>query len=172
MKPSFWSDAKLAELPEATRLFYVGLWMLADDAGWLRWDASEVGHELYGYETRRRRERRVQAMYDELVAAGRVTAYECGHGFIPKLTDHQHLAGSTRRVETVKKDHQTRCFPQTPAESRGHPPTPADPRSGKERLGKERVGLGQVRNGSALARDGEREPTEFELRVPREAVLQ
>jgi hypothetical protein len=36
VKPAFWADSRLAELPERTRLFYIGLWMIADDAGWLR----------------------------------------------------------------------------------------------------------------------------------------
>jgi hypothetical protein len=147
VKPAFWADAKLAELPEATRLFYIGLWMLADDAGWLRWNVVEAAHELYGYETRRKREQRTQAMYEALVAAERVQAFDCGHSFIPKLTDHQHLSGSTRRVETVKKEHQSKCFPQTPAHPRGDPPSPAHPRSGKERLGKERERSGQERLG-------------------------
>jgi|SRR5215471_10941261 len=33
IKPEFWSDEKLAPLPPVTRLVYVGLWSLADDAG-------------------------------------------------------------------------------------------------------------------------------------------
>ena len=54
VKPSFFKDPLMAELTPPVRLFYVGLWMLADDAGWFRWDVAEVGNELYGYEPRGR----------------------------------------------------------------------------------------------------------------------
>jgi hypothetical protein len=33
IKPEFWSDERLARLPILTRLFYIGLWNEADDAG-------------------------------------------------------------------------------------------------------------------------------------------
>ena len=68
VKPSFWSDSVLARLPERSRLFYIGLWMIADDAGWFRADVPEIANELYGYEPARRREDRVSLMLAGLVA--------------------------------------------------------------------------------------------------------
>ena len=47
VKPAFWTDARIAALPAPARLFYIGLWMVADDAGWLRWDPSQIANELY-----------------------------------------------------------------------------------------------------------------------------
>lgn len=158
VKPAFWADSKMAELPEGTRLFYIGLWMLADDAGWLRWDAAEVAHELYGYETRKRRERRVGSMFEQLVTAKRVTLLDCGHAIVPHLAEHQRLAGQTRQVKTVENEHLKECLTPKPAPPRDSPQVPDVPRLGKERLGtdveQERERSGTVRNGTgAGARD-------------------
>ncbi len=151
VKPSFFKDPVMAELSPAVRLFYVGLWMLADDAGWLRWDAAEVGNELYGYEPRGRRERNTMAYLEELVSRGRVTRHDCGHLFIPRFTDHQRLAGLTKQVRTVAKDHEKCVSPTIPANPRDGPQSPGLVRNGigkgtgtetddgKERNGSERV---------------------------------
>jgi hypothetical protein len=168
VKPAFWSDAKVAELSERTRLFYIGLWMIADDAGWLRWDASEVARDLYGYESRPRRERRATAMFDELVAAERVVVHPCGHAVVPTMPGHQRLAGSTKQVTSVLNEHLREV-------SRGSPQVPAGSRlaraGGQERSGTDVVRNGQERSGqsTAHAQDGARldEPTEFQRRVPR-----
>lgn len=174
MKPAFWSDAKVAELPEATRLFYIGLWMIADDAGWLRWEPSEVARDLYGYEGRARRERRTAAMFDQLVTAKRVVLHPCGHAEVPKLSAHQHLGGSTKQIRTSFNEHLKGCVSPSPADARDDPRMPAEARIGN---GKERV---MVRNGkersgqsTAHAPDGARleEETEFSQRVPRPQVV-
>lgn len=177
VKPSFWTDARLAELPEGTRLFYIGLWMTADDAGWLAWDTAEIGRDLYGYEDRAVRERRLEAMRDELVAIGRLVVHPCGHVEIPTLAEHQRFAGTTRQVRTAFSEHQKRCnttYPVLPAETRGDPRgsagdagedaaprvsprSPADPRPGIGigiGIGTERVEErnGTERNGSKPSR--------------------
>ena len=149
IKPAFWSDGRIAELPESTRLFYVGLWMIADDAGWFRWDPIEVARDLYGYESRSKRERRTIAMFDSLVAIGRIVLHDCGHAEVPKLADHQHLAGITKQVRTSHNEHLRTCISRSPAPSREDPPTPAEARSGN---GKDVVGLGSVSEGKVHAR--------------------
>lgn len=160
VKPAFWSDAKLASLPEGTRLFYIGLWMVADDAGWLRWDPAEVARDLYGYQERRSREKRVASMFEQLRAAGRVVLHECGHVEVPKLSDHQHLAGSTKQVRTTFNEHLRGCV----SPSRADPQEPAGNREPPHRLGN---GNGKVRSVKvsegikrASARGGE--PSEFD----------
>lgn len=146
VKPSFFKDPIMAELSPATRLFYVGLWMIADDAGWLRWDAAEIGLELFGYEARGRRERNVTAYLAELVAAKRVIHHDCGHVSIPKFLDHQRLAGLTKQVRTVAKEHEKECSPTTPANPRGLPQSTDTVRNGNGN-GTGTVS-GTVRNGS------------------------
>ncbi len=147
IKPAFWNDSRLSRLSERTRLFYIGLWMIADDGGWFLWDAAQVGSELYSYERPASRERRATAMLGELVEAGRVKLLDCGHGTVPTMTAHQHLSGLTKQVHTFEQAHKRVCLstnPQTPAETRGNPQTPAS--GNGHRLGNGQVseGLGQV----------------------------
>lgn len=121
VKPAFWSDACVAALPPAARLFYIGLWMEADDAGWLRWDAAQVANELYGYEPRARRERNTLEFLAQLHEAERIVAFPCGHVFIPTLVLHQKQAASTRQVRTVQKEHESCGDPQPSADIRNTP---------------------------------------------------
>lgn len=130
IKPSFWTDARIAALPAPARLFYIGLWMMADDAGWLRGDLPQIANELYGYDSRARRERNVQSFLAMLVAAERVTVHPCGHLEIPRLVTHQHLSVTSKQVKTVWREH-TECggLPTIPAETRGNPPMPVETRA-------------------------------------------
>ena len=166
VKPAFWSDATVAELSERTRLFYIGLWMIADDAGWLRWNAVEVARDLYGYEPRTKREKRVEAMFGELVDAKRVVLHGCGHAVIPTMPGHQRLAGATKQVQTVFNEHLREV-----SASRTSPQVPDIPRHGKERLGTdvEQERNGQERSGQTRERD--ETETEFRRRVGLPAVM-
>lgn len=161
IKPAFWHDSVLARLPEATRLFYVGLWMVADDAGWFRWDPAEVANDLYGYDSRSRRESKVETMMAGLVETGRVILEPCGHGYVPRLSEHQHLAAATKQVRTVENEHLRKCVsrphPQTPEETRGDPQTPATVMGGKGRVrnGQERVGFAHPREMTLEERNDE-----------------
>ena len=130
VKPAFWTDVRIAALPPAARLFYIGLWMQADDAGWLRWDASQIANELYGYESRKRRERDVETFLSLLAETERVVVHPCGHVHIPTLTDHQHLSVASKQVRTFQREH-AECVvsPPSPAETHGNPPLPS--RKGK-----------------------------------------
>lgn len=161
VKPSFFKDALMAELSPPVRLFYVGTWMLADDAGWLTWDVAEVGNELYGYEPRGRRERNATAYLDALIDAKRITRYEgCDHLSIPKFAEHQRLAGLTKQVRTVFKEHEKECVPKDPAHPRDDPHSPGTVRNGRGKgTGTED---GAVRNGSE--RNARMEETESEFR--------
>jgi hypothetical protein len=135
IKPAYWTDARLARLPAATREFYIGLWMLADDAGWLAWDTEEVAVMLYPYKAPGRRANAVEKMVAALKAQGHVLQHDCGHLLIPHLTEHQRFGG--RPVYTVRDAHARRCARPI-----------ADARHG-------RVGNGRVGNGSAPAREVE-----------------
>lgn len=126
VKPAFWTDARVAALPAPARLFYIGLWMVADDAGWLRWDVSQIANELYGYESRRKRERDVETYLALLVTAERVVVHPCGHVEVPKLTTHQHLSVVSKQVRTYQREHAD-CLP-SPAVTREHPRKPAETR--------------------------------------------
>jgi hypothetical protein len=161
VKPAFFKDARIAELPAPVRLFYIGLWMLADDAGWLWWDVAEVGNELYGYEPRKPRERHAQQYLDALVLSKRVLMHPCGHIEIPSFTEHQRLAGTTKQVRTTLKEHASRCHPQPPADTRGSPQSPDTVRNG--------IGIGTERLGTVS--ENARETSEFQEKVPRLVAL-
>jgi hypothetical protein len=108
VKPEFWKDAKMAELSEGARLFFIGTWQLCDDAGWMRWDVAGIAAELYPFDGRAVRERRVARHAEALAGLGRLHLHDCGHAQVPKMPSHQHLAGTTRRVTTVAAEH-TKC---------------------------------------------------------------
>ena len=112
IKPSWWLDKVLRTSVTAdVRELYIGLWMLADDAGWLVWDVSRIAAELYPYSSVARRERHVGEWSTRLAA---LDGYEphliiekCGHARVPKLVDHQHFGG--RPVYTVRDAHARDC---------------------------------------------------------------
>ena len=106
VKPEFWSDPDMAELPAPVRLTYIGLWNLSDDAGWFVADATYIAHQLYGYDDRATREDTVAEHIHALQAAGKVVLEDCGHALIPTLAVHQRQSAATRRVEMVKKAHE------------------------------------------------------------------
>ena len=117
VKPEFWKDAKVAELSEGARLFYIGTWQLCDDAGWMRWDVANIAAELYPFEGRTARERRVSRHAAALATLGRLHLHDCGHAQVPKMPSHQHLAGTTRRVQTMAMEHSKCGIPATPRDS-------------------------------------------------------
>ncbi len=145
VKPDYWRDQRLADLSDTDRLVYIGLWMEADDAGWLRLNVTEIGADLYPLTARTTREKRIAGAVDELVTNGRVEVFECGHALVPNLVRHQRFASLDKRVHTVQRAHQA-CLatpvPQEPAVTRTFPA-----RSGKEGRVKEREG--GVSGGSA-----------------------
>lgn len=132
IKPTFWSDEVVSALPEGTRLFFIGVWMLADDAGWLRWNVAEIALSLYGYQARNIRERRVSTMGSQLVEVGRIEIAECGHAFVPHLRAHQRFSAPEKQVRTIEREHLS----EVPiGVTRGSPRKPAEARNGTERYG-------------------------------------
>lgn len=109
VRREFWTDRRIALLPKSTRLFYIGLWAVADDAGYLPWDIPQIAGELFPFDSMKRRERECEADAGRLVAEARVVVLECGrHALIPTLQEHQKHAGG-ERLETVKKEHEKDC---------------------------------------------------------------
>lgn len=137
IKPDYWRDRLLATLSAEEREFYIGLWMQSDDSGWMRWEVGELGADLYPYRGVAKRERQISQWGALLEAIGRLVIHDCGHAEIPNLVRHQRLSGAAKQVHTYKREHEVRCSPQVPADSRAAPLLPA--RKGKEREGTEGV---------------------------------
>jgi hypothetical protein len=148
IKPAFWEDAKVAALPEGARLFFIGLWNLADDTGTLRWDVAEVAATLYRYDSRTKRERQVAKYMGNLGDSGMVRVLKCGkHAVIPKLGTHQYLPAEARRVKTTAAEHES-CSDS------------GNPKEAQEKLGDpgitQRGGIGMVGDGSPSEKEGDR----------------
>jgi len=50
IKPQFWIDEKLGELPRDARLLYIGLWNLSDDQGVFEWRPARIKAQLFPYD--------------------------------------------------------------------------------------------------------------------------
>lgn len=133
IKPSWWLDRDLrTHLSADAREFYIGLWMVADDGGWLDWDVTRIAAELYPYGTNGaglfdadpfvKREQDVAAWSALLAglcpARPHLVIYPCGHAQVPKIADHQRFGG--RPVYTVGRAHARDCA-RTPPDARACP---------------------------------------------------
>jgi hypothetical protein len=98
VRPEFWADSRMADLPDTTRLTYIGLWCLADDDGYIVWSVRDIAAELYRYEAPLRREKRVTRQMAELVTAERVEVLDCGlHAVIPSIPKYRIKGGNQTR---------------------------------------------------------------------------
>ena len=129
VRPEFWTDEVMASLPPAVRLFYIGLWNVADDAGWIAWRVPHIGAVLFPYDSARRRERLIAEWSEGLVAAGRLSIHDCGCAQVPTLSRHQRVSGkqSFTALE-AHKQHSVRSGKQSPLSD-----SPVTERNGKER---------------------------------------
>jgi hypothetical protein len=94
VRPEFFTDHVMGALPADVRLTYIGLWCVADDAGWMTWDVDQIAAQLYPYESIRSRTRRVERACEALRDAGRLVIHECGCAVVPKLSEHQKIGGT------------------------------------------------------------------------------
>lgn len=88
IKPAFFKNEDLVELPFETRLLFVGLWTLADRAGKLEDRPKRIKMEVYPADNVD-----VDAGLDELNDAGLIVRYRVNDQqliLIPKFTDHQN----------------------------------------------------------------------------------
>lgn len=104
VRPEFWHDSKMADLPMPTRLTYIGLWCVADDAGYFAWNPREIGANLYPHMPVGRRDKQVAGDLNRLIDAGRVRVLACErHAVIPTLERHRIAGGN--RSEKEKLSH-------------------------------------------------------------------
>jgi hypothetical protein len=144
VRPEFFTDAVVSRLTPTVRLTYIGLWCVADDAGWMTWDVPQIAAQLYPYESVRVRERRVQAAGESLTEAGRLRMETCGCAFIPKLADHQKIGGN--KSFPARDKHKVHTVPDKSARN-------------------VRVGNGTVGEGRLEARERARDDDQERLRA-------
>ena len=116
VRPEFFTDPVLGRLSNDARLIYIGLWCIADDAGWLEWDVPHIAAMLSPYQSVLVRERMTTRAAEQLVAAERVQVFPCGCALIPRLADHQKIGGT--KSFTFRDRHDSRHVHTNTDESR------------------------------------------------------
>lgn len=110
IKPVFWRDRELARIGDDARLFYIGLWMQADDAGYFRWNIDEIGADLYPFLSERQRVKKIEkgvAALTSMSGRPRLEILPCGHARLTRFLDHQKPGGGSKII-TFASQHE-RC---------------------------------------------------------------
>lgn len=122
----YWEDSDLfLRLGADEREFYQGLWMLADDAGWLPRDVPAIAASLYRFVDRHERETTVVQRLVRLREIGKITSYRCciyvpavpryprpGNKSQVHLNEHQRHSAKSKRVQ--KGSDTTLPYPSSP----------------------------------------------------------
>lgn len=152
----YWSDSDLfLKLTAEEREVYIGLWMLADDEGWLPRDVPGIAGALLRYEDRSPREGRIRLALRRLATIGKVQSLRCGCLYLPAVSKypragkkssehavwHTNTHGDIKRIQTdlnpVFKPIQTDLKPSpvpslSPTSPNGkHARDDAEPREGE-----------------------------------------
>jgi hypothetical protein len=92
IRPGYWTDTDLhTRLTADVREFYIGLWMEADDAGYVAWDIDRIGADLYPFRPLTWRRKHMAAWLEALSVKGHTCVLACGqHVVIPNLTRFQN----------------------------------------------------------------------------------
>jgi hypothetical protein len=117
VRPEFFTDPVVARLSPDVRLTYIGLWCVADDAGFLVWDEPHIAAMLYPYESVKVRTRRIAKAGTELTESGRIVVLACGCARIPTLESHQKIGGN--KSFTNRDKHRVHTFPDLSPGSNG-----------------------------------------------------
>lgn len=169
IRPSYWTDADLhTRLTAEQREFYIGLWMLADDAGYLAWDVNRVGAELYPYKAPAWRAKRLPA-WIEVLGPDHVRVLECGkHIVIPALPRHQSPPKPSYQNQRA---HDTCLRQMAPLGTRGDHMAPAGTSTGREGNRREGKGIERGAPPRDFGNDGETGESEFRSLVSIEEAL-
>lgn len=98
IKPGFWTNEHLSTLPHSQRLFFIGLWMVADRSGRLEDRPERLRVQIFPYELRFD----ARSALDALVAAGFLIRYEVDGSKlleIPNFEKHQYINNRERESE-------------------------------------------------------------------------
>lgn len=143
----FWGDTELHTRATAeVREFYIGLWMLADDAGWLPRDLAGIGASLYRFEGLEMRNAHVRAHLERLQALGKVRSLRCKCLFLPAVarypragkpntqhfkTHQKHSNTASKETNRIQKDLNPSPVPSLPDPSPRRRAREAAPRGGR-----------------------------------------
>lgn len=131
----YWSDSDLfLRLDARQRETYIGLWMLADDSGWLPRDIEAISAALYRFEDGAPRKEAVRRALERLRELGKVESHRCGCLFLPAVARYpragrktdEHHAQHIKHLRTHSKSSNgiQRDLNPSPVPSRPDPSLP------------------------------------------------
>lgn len=124
----YWSDSDLfLRLDAAKRELYVGLWMLADDEGWLPRDVPAIAAALYRYEDRAPRESTVRAGLDRLRELGKLESLRCGCLHLPAVERYPRAGKKSNEHALTHRFHSNNSNPNKQHSNPSPVPTRRNP---------------------------------------------
>lgn len=90
IKPDFWTDEKIVQLPFEARLLFIGLWNLADDEGKLEYNPVRIRYQLFPADNID-----VKDLLDKLSATGLILIYSVeqkSYIYISHFLQHQKVS--------------------------------------------------------------------------------
>jgi hypothetical protein len=88
IKPEFFFSESLKDVSRDARLFFIGLWTLADREGRLKWSPSKIKAQIFPYDD----DVVLHRLAEELARVGCLTVYEVdrkAYAWIPEFMTHQ-----------------------------------------------------------------------------------
>lgn len=111
----YWSDSDLfLRLTADERETYIGLWMLADDDGWLPRDVPAIAASLYRYLDRGPREEKVRLAVEKLRRLGKIESNKCCL-FLPAVSRYPRAGKKSAEHHAEHNRHSKGFKPPTPA---------------------------------------------------------
>lgn len=109
IKPEFWTDEKIVQLPYEARLLYIGIWNFADDEGYLLDEPERIRMQVLPAE-----DIDAEMLIDLLVAAGFLDRIELNDGVfalqIVHFVEHQKVSNPTKSKIAPKYSRKL-CIP-------------------------------------------------------------
>ena len=133
IKPEFWTDGRIVQLPYETRLLFIGLWGFADDCGHIEDEPIRLKLQILPAD-----DIDPADLIDQLIAVG-VLERLTGCLRIKHFEKHQRVD-----KRAACRFDESQLLPTDPAES---PRVPTDPADGMEGKGEEWKGQNQSPNG-------------------------
>jgi hypothetical protein len=104
IKPTFFKNEELAEVPMSARLLFIGLWCLADKEGRLEDRPKRIKAELFPYDSIE-----VDSQLSRLQSAGFIVRYGVGEMKVIQITNftkHQRITGTEATSESELPEYQ------------------------------------------------------------------
>lgn len=123
----YWTDSDLfLRLSAEEREFYIGLWMLADDEGWMPRDIPAIAGHLLRFEDRAPREVKTRTVLRRLAALGKVNSLRCGCLHLPAVTKYPRAGKKSTEHHAAHTSHSNGFDTSVQTHSNGFEPIQTD----------------------------------------------